>query len=144
MTATTVVEIERLTVSAIVTLSTDRSTEQREGESADERNTATPHLLSSLSLRSERDSRWLRLSCRFVEPHPGFPTERDASPRRMDRGGAHPIHWHRESTQRRPGAQIFPQAPQFLTSRSICVSQPLIRRPSQSAVPAKHRNTQSW
>src|SRR5438309_2641584 len=51
MAAATVVEIERLTVSAIVTLATDRSAEQQEGESADERNTATPHVLSSLSLR---------------------------------------------------------------------------------------------
>src|SRR5207302_5083967 len=144
MTAAAVLEIQRLTVSAIVTLAPDRSAEEQEGQSAHERNTATPHVLSFLSLRSEENSRWLRLSCRFVEPHPGFPTERDALPRRMARGGARPIHWHRESTQRRPGAQIFPQAPQFLPSRSICVSQPLIRRPSQSAVPAKHRNTQSW
>src|SRR5207253_8424083 len=51
MAAATVVEIERLTVSAIVTLATDRSAEQQEGESAHERNTATPHVPSSLSLR---------------------------------------------------------------------------------------------
>src|SRR3989442_546202 len=51
MTAAAVVEIQRLTVSAIVTLATDRSGEQQECESAHERNAATPHVLSSLSLR---------------------------------------------------------------------------------------------
>ena len=81
MTAAAVVEIQRLTVSTIVTLAADRSAEQQEGECAHERNTATPHVLSSLSLRFglNETSRWLRLSCRFLTPHPGCPTQRDAA-----------------------------------------------------------------